>query len=491
MVEWMLLTAMGTPPDLRVYRHHAQAHSIQVRIYAENPSREFQPSAGLLTEVSFPQEDDSVRVDTWVETGVEVSALFDPMIAKLIVTAPDRTQALEAIQSALRRTHIAGIETNLRYLEAIVSETAFVSGQMTTRILKDRIALPAGIEVLSGGTLSSVQDANGRVGYWNVGIPPSGAMDALALRLGNRAVGNPENAAGIEMTLSGATFRFCQLATIAVTGADLGALLDGVPLEQWQPTLVQAGQTLRLGAIKGSGARGYLCVRGGVDVPEYLGSRSTFDLGRFGGHGGRHLRVGDVLRVGNENASLSSPQAVPVPLRPHYPERWEIAVMYGPHGAPDFFTNEDIRTFFQHDYEVHYNSARTGVRLIGPKPRWVRKDGGEAGLHPSNIHDNAYAFGAVDFTGDMPIVLGPDGPSLGGFVCPATVISSELWKLGQLRPGNRVRFIPVSAKSAAQSHQQRAGVPNLRNARGHRTAGRSATARAATNFCSSSMERLC
>jgi urea carboxylase len=123
---------------------------------------------------------------------------------------------------------------------------------------------------------------------------------------------------------------------------------------------------------------------------------------------------------------------------------WEIGVSYGPHGAPDFFTEEDIQMFFATAWEVHYNSARTGVRLIGPKPRWARPDGGEAGLHPSNIHDNAYQVGAVDFTGDMPIILGPDGPSLGGFVCPATVLSSEFWKVGQLRPGDRVRFRPVT-----------------------------------------------
>ena len=114
--------------------------------------------------------------------------------------------------------------------------------------------------------------------------------------------------------------------------------------------------------------------------------------------------------------------------------------MYGPHGAPDFFTAHDIETFFATHWEVHYNSSRTGVRLIGPKPQWARTDGGEAGLHPSNIHDNAYAIGAIDFTGDMPVILGPDGPSLGGFVCPATIVQAELWKVGQLRPGDTLHF---------------------------------------------------
>ena len=136
--------------------------------------------------------------------------------------------------------------------------------------------------------------------------------------------------------------------------------------------------------------------------------------------------------------------------------------MYGPHGAPDFFTDVDIQTFFSTDYEVHYNSSRTGVRLIGPRPEWAREDGGEAGLHPSNIHDNAYAIGAIDFTGDMPIILGPDGPSLGGFVCPATIVQAELWKMGQLKPGDTIRFHCISVEeSAALERAQEASLETL------------------------------
>ena len=105
-------------------------------------------------------------------------------------------------------------------------------------------------------------------------------------------------------------------------------------------------------------------------------------------------------------------------------------------------------SFFATQWEVHFNSSRTGVRLIGPKPEWVRADGGEAGLHPSNIHDNPYAIGAVDFTGDMPVILGPDGPSLGGFVCPVTVIEADLWQLGQLKAGDKVQFLPVDLQTA-------------------------------------------
>jgi urea carboxylase len=161
--------------------------------------------------------------------------------------------------------------------------------------------------------------------------------------------------------------------------------------------------------------------------------------------------------------------ALPSSRVPTYSNAWTIDVMPGPHGSPDFFTDDDIQTFFAAEWEVHYNSSRTGVRLIGPKPKWARADGGEAGLHPSNIHDNAYAIGAIDFTGDMPVILGPDGPSLGGFVCPATIVSSELWKIGQLRPGDKVRFRCVSLGTAADPARG-SGVPVL-HTRAASTAG--------------------
>ena len=135
-------------------------------------------------------------------------------------------------------------------------------------------------------------------------------------------------------------------------------------------------------------------------------------------------------------------------VQPGMIEDWTIRVLYGPHGAPDFFAPEDIETFLTADWRVHYNSNRTGVRLVGPKPHWARRDGGEAGLHPSNIHDNPYAIGALDFTGDMPIILGPDGPTHGGVVCPLVVIAADLWKIGQLAPGDSIRFEDVSLADA-------------------------------------------
>ena len=135
----------------------------------------------------------------------------------------------------------------------------------------------------------------------------------------------------------------------------------------------------------------------------------------------------------------------------------------GPHAAPDFFTPADIAMICKAEWRAHYNSSRTGVRLIGPRPQWARRDGGEAGLHPSNIHDNAYAIGAIDFTGDMPIILGPDGPSLGGFVCPFVVVQADLWKVGQIAPGDSVHFEAVGETAARQAElDQDALVDTLR-----------------------------
>ena len=134
----------------------------------------------------------------------------------------------------------------------------------------------------------------------------------------------------------------------------------------------------------------------------------------------------------------------PRDLIPRYAKEWEIGVLYGPHGAPDFFTAGDIEMFFSTAWKVHYNSDRTGDPADRSEAGMGAADGGEAGLHPSNIHDNAYAIGTVDFTGDMPVILGPDGPSLGGFVCPATIVQAELWKMGQLKPGDMIRFRAIS-----------------------------------------------
>ncbi|HEY1108618.1 MAG TPA: urea carboxylase, partial [Opitutaceae bacterium] len=448
LVEWMIRAASGDL-DLRDWQPTSAGASIQVRVYAEDPGKNFQPAAGVLTDVQFAP---GARIETWVERGTEVTGFYDPLVAKVIVRGAERTEALARLEAALLDTRIHGLETNLDYLRQIVASPGFRAGSVTTKYLNTLPYAAATIEVLEGGTQSTVQDYPGRLGYWDVGVPPSGPMDGRSFRLANRLVGNADTAAGLELTVQGPTLRFNSPAVIALTGAHMPATLDGKAVPYYRALRVKRGQTLQLGPVDGAGMRTYLAIRHGLDVPDYLGSKATFTLGLFGGHAGRALRTGDVLRlnratpagVTDEAPLLRAPAAVQSPLT----RQWTIGVLYGPHGAPDFFTEDDIATLFSSQYEVHYNSARTGVRLIGPKPQWARRDGGEAGLHPSNIHDNAYAIGAIDFTGDMPIILGPDGPSCGGFVCPATIAQGELWKIGQLKPGDKVRFQSLTAEEA-------------------------------------------
>ncbi|WP_054989725.1 urea carboxylase [Pseudomonas coronafaciens] len=449
LVSWMVQLAAGDLPPLSQLQASLKpvGHAIQARLYAEDPGRDFQPCPGLLTAVNFPPADGhALRIDTWVEAGCEIPPYFDPMIAKLISWAPNRDQASAGLSAALHETRLYGVETNRDYLRQIIADTPFASGQPWTRCLEDLLYQADTFEVLSGGTQTSVQDYPGRLGYWAVGVPPSGPMDSRALRQGNLLLGNAEGCAALEITMSGPLLRFNTDAVIAVTGAHIPITLDGEPCAMNTALLVRTGSTLALGTIADAGVRSYLCVRGGLDVPDYLGSKSTFTLGQFGGHGGRALRAGDVLHIA-ALVDRSSGQQIADEHLDELKKVRQIRVIYGPHAAPEYFTETYIETFFATDWEVHFNSSRTGVRLIGPKPEWVRADGGEAGLHPSNIHDNPYAIGAVDFTGDMPVILGPDGPSLGGFVCPVSIIEADLWQLGQLKAGDKVRFYPVSVEA--------------------------------------------
>ncbi len=457
LVEWMVKQAAGEL-DLSGFRVSPSGASVQVRLYAEDPNKNFQPSSGILTQVVFPA---NARIETWVESGIEIPPFYDPMIAKIIVKAATRPAALAALRAALAETRIAGIECNLEYLRQIMASEEFAAGEVHTKWLNTFPYRPSTLDVLEPGTQTSVQDYPGRIGYWSVGVPPSGPMDEYAFRVGNQLVGNDASAAGLEITLGGPTLRFNVDAAIALTGAPVEAEVDGAPVPLWESIAVRAGSVLKMRAAKSGGCRAYLSVRGGFDVPDYLGSKSTFALGKFGGHAGRTLRHGDVLHIHAAERPLA-PRKAPAALIPDYGAHYEIAVLYGPHAAPEFFTEEFIRTFLATDWKIHYNSSRTGIRLTGPAPVFARGDGGDAGLHPSNIHDTEYAIGTICFTGDMPIILGKDGPSLGGFVCPFTIIKAELWKIGQLRPGDTFRFARVTfAEALATEKRQDAAIASL------------------------------
>jgi urea carboxylase len=451
LVGWMVRLAAGDTSFLSGVGDVVEPSgcSVEARIYAEDPDAGYRPSAGTITHVSFP---DGVRVDGWVESGTEVTTSYDPLLSKVVAVAPTRHAAVAALGDALAATRIDGIATNLDQLRSVVADPAFRAGAVSTRWLGTLDASGRSVEVLEAGASTTVQELPGRLGYWAVGVPPSGPMDDASFRLGNRAVGNPEEAAALEAAAAGPTLRFRAPALVCLAGAPVAADLDGQPVPMWEPVKVETGSVLRMGAIGPPGLRTSIHVRGGIDVSPILGSRATFSLGGLGGYGGRALQPGDVLRLGDPVGPEGDAGAIPEAARTPLTDSWRIEVTEGPHSAPEFLTASGVDDFLGATWEVHHNSSRTGVRLIGPPPPWARHDGGEAGLHPSNIHDTPYAVGAVDLAGDMPIILGPDGPSLGGFVCPVTVVASERWKLGQLRPGDRVTLARVTVDEVAGRH---------------------------------------
>ncbi len=218
LVEWMLRIASGS--GLTGLAWHPRGHSIQARVYAEDPGKNFQPSAGLLTEVQFPP---NARIETWIERGTDVTAFYDPLLAKIIVHGATREGALAKLQAALAETRLAGIETNLDYLRQVAVSDGFARGGVITRFLNDFPYRRRTVEVLEGGTMTTVQDYPGRLGYWNVGVPPSGPMDSLSFRLGNRLLGNDEGAPGLECTVSGPSLRFDFDTHIVLTGADFAS----------------------------------------------------------------------------------------------------------------------------------------------------------------------------------------------------------------------------------------------------------------------------
>ncbi|WP_454729891.1 urea carboxylase [Cellulosimicrobium protaetiae] len=459
LVAWMLRLALGdttvlddVPPSGPAVRGVA----VQARLYAEDV-RHGRPAAGTIARFDLPcaGAGTDVRVETGASAGDELGPDADPLLAKVVVHATSHTRAVAGLRAALGDVRVDGVPTNVSLLRAALADPAVAEGSATTTTLATVRDPEPWVDVLDPGVLTTVQDWRGRTGYWGVGIPPSGPMDDLSFRTGNRALGNPEGAAGLECTLSGPTLRFSHEATVCVTGAPAPVTVDGEPVRQWEPVVVPAGGVLAVGAPHAVGLRTYVLVAGGLDVPEYLGSAATFVLGAVGGPAGRALVAGDALhprtagpgaagRPGAPVASapgLGAAGAVPPDARPRMGHSWELAVTTGPQSAA--LTAAALGRLRTSWWRVLPHADRTGVRLAGPPLTWVRPDGGDAGLHPSNVLDNPYSVGALNISGDTPILLGPDGPSLGGFVCALTVVAGSRWKLGQMRPGDVVRFVTV------------------------------------------------
>ena len=445
LVEWMIKEAAGELKNLKSLVKKPAGHAIEVRVYAEDCLNNFRPSTGKIDKVEFSP---LARVESWICDNIEVSSLYDPMLAKLIVHAETREKAVEKMISVLEESKLYGLTTNIEYLHSLLKSDSYKNGKVFTKMLENFFPEEHALEVLDGGVQTTVQDYPGMVGYWTVGVPPCGPMDSFSFRLGNKILGNDESASGLEMTLRGGSYKFRTMTSFCITGADMSATLDGEKVPMYTAVKAMAGQVLKLGNAR-SGMRSYLLVAGGFDVPLVMGSRSTFADGKFGGHNGRKLRTGDVLKL-SKKCFCDEISSFPKEFTPEITDQWTIGVLPGPQPTSEYLDEKFLHTLTSSEYTVNFNSARTGIRLNGPVPEWTREDGGEAGLHPSNIHDNAYAVGALDLTGDQPILLGVDGPSLGGFVCPVTTASAEMWKLGQLHPGDKVHFRLLTLEQAEE-----------------------------------------
>ena len=296
-----------------------------------------------------------------------------------------------------------------------------------------------GIEVLSPGVLTTIQDL-GRFGFAHLGISPAGAADALSLRIANRLVGNDENVAAFEMTLVGATLRFHQPCTIALAGA---AIAGSVPM--LEAVRVDAGFLLEGGPLL-QGARTYLAIAGGIDVPEALGSASTHLAARFGGFQGRALKKGDVLRIGSDVRA-------PGPLsraRLHHllTPRTTVRVTRGP--QHHFFGESGLECFQASKYVVTEQSNRLGLRLSGTalKP----------GVHGELLTEGV-SLGAIQIPPDgQPIVLFVDQQTTGGYPKVANVIAADMHCIGQLSPRDTLSFEIISFEEAIEAFREQEAV---------------------------------
>jgi biotin-dependent carboxylase-like uncharacterized protein len=303
------------------------------------------------------------------------------------------------------------------------------------------------IEVIKSGLATTVQDA-GRPGYYNVGIPLSGALDQYALRAANLLVGNDAGAAVLEATLLGPELLFRGPAIVAITGAEATPKVNGEVQPPNESFAVRADDRLSFEYMK-SGARIYIAVAGGIDVPAILGSRSTYGLGALGGFAGRKLTAGDLVAVGSAGTAARAGRVLPKELVTTYSKSLELRVMPGLY----FYRliDESAKTFFEDTWTVATEADRIGYRFRKGRPLSFRERQQPfgAGSEPSNIVDAGYPYGSIQVPGGLePIILHRDAVSGGGYAMIGTVISADMDRIGQMQPNNQARFVPVDMNAA-------------------------------------------
>lgn len=312
-------------------------------------------------------------------------------------------------------------------------------------------------EIGKPGLATTVQD-QGRTGHYNVGIPQSGSMDQYSAELGNALVGNTAREAVLECTYLGPLLTTDSDAVIAVTGAPVEVKVNGEQRPQWSRLLLKAGDQLSFGVIQG-GTRYYIAVQGGIDVPEVLGSRSTYSLGGIGGFKGRKLEAGDVVPVGAPLNGGKLPQAETVPeeFRPVFAKEQEVRIVLGLYDHR--LTDEGLGNLLNEDWKVTPVADRMGLRYSGPGVKWKeREQPFGAGSDPSNIVDAGYAVGSIQIPGGtQPIILHRDAVSGGGYAMVGTVISADMDLVARAAPGTATRFVAVSLADALEARRDLAG----------------------------------
>ncbi|KAL6715552.1 hypothetical protein ACLMJK_006513 [Lecanora helva] len=421
--------------------------AIEARVYAENPAKDYVPSPGTLQVVKWAAAE-GARIDTWIHTGTIVSAHYDPLLAKVMVHRPDRGQSIKEIYKVLTDSRICGPPTNLDFLASIVNDSEFVAGVTMTKFLTDFRYSPPAIDVLKPGAYTTVQDYPGRPTMGR-GFPHAGPMDPLAFQIANLLVGNPSGMEGLECTLDGPEIVFLGPAVISVCGAPMMLTIDDKERSMWSRISIRAGQKLNIGKTTGGGCRSYLAIYGGLpSVAEWFGSKATSPGVGVGGYQGRQLTAGDLLAITkNVPDHLSKPLALPPTIIPHYPTHWDLLVMVGPY-QEGYLLEEDVKMIYETKWQISHNAARGGIRLIGPKPKWARADGGEGGAHPSNVVEYGYPVGTLNWTGDDPCIFPVDCPDFGGFVSSTTIVKADHWRLGQMKAGDTMQYHRVSLEDA-------------------------------------------
>lgn len=304
------------------------------------------------------------------------------------------------------------------------------------------------------GLLTTVQD-QGRIGYYNVGIPQGGAMDQESAQVANKLVGNTADQAVLECTYMGPVFTVDSPTTIATAGANVPVMVNGQEHAPWTRIELAEGDSVKFGVVKG-GARFYLAVRGGIDVPQVLGSRSTYAIGRLGGLNGRKLEAGDVVPVGELEGDLSSLVELPEGMRPQFGGAQELRIVWGLYDH--LLTDEGRRRLVEEEWKLTPVADRMGLRYQGPGVEWIKREQPfGAGSDPSNIVDAGYAVGSIQVPGGtQPIVLHRDAVSGGGYAMVGTVISADMDLLARATPGTSTKFRPVSMDEALAARRERA-----------------------------------